>query len=246
MRFIVASQPALSLPGGRRGGGAGVLRRTDARPSEGRRVPGIRSDQRRDPDRMPRPLAVGGRAARDGAAGERGSGRAGGLRDRLGVRAPALGDLPLLQQRHGRLAGPPAGPGAPLRGVADAAHLGAPPVSVPDRVRHQPGDADRPAVQDASHRWTSRRSASTRSGSACCTSPAWPTSRSGARSARRSRSRQTCPDDHPTTSSLNQLLGRRRQCRRRRAAEVHHRHAIGTRRLRRDAEPAPRTSATSR
>ena len=69
-------EPALPLSRDRGRRRADVLRRADARPPEGRRVPRVRAGHGRDPDRKPGPVAVRGRVAGHGPARERAPGRA--------------------------------------------------------------------------------------------------------------------------------------------------------------------------
>ena len=191
MRHDRLHEPAVPLRGDRGRGRTDVLRGTDARPSEGRRVPGVRAGQRRDPDRVSRPVSVGGRVARDRAARERAPGSSARDRGRVGVGPAAVGDLPLLQERDRCAPGPPARAGTTGGRVAVAALVGGAAAPVPDRFRHEPGDAGRDHVELRSIRSTSRRSPTSRSAHDCCTCRASPTWRCGARRRRRSRSRPT-------------------------------------------------------
>ena len=121
-------------------------------------------------------------------ARERAPGRAASHGGRVRVGPAALRDLPVLQERDRRAPGPPAGPGAARRGLAVAAVVGGAAGAVPDRLRDEPRDAGRDHARRRSTTSTSRRSRSSRSGRGCCTYPASPTSRCGARRRRRSRS----------------------------------------------------------
>ena len=135
------------------------------------------------------PVAVGGPVARHRPAGERAPGRAARDRGRIRVGAAALGDLPVLQERHRRAPGAPARPGAPRRRRAVAAVVGGAAGAVPDRLGDQPGDAGRASPRRPSTTSTSRRSRSSTSARGCSRCRASPTSRCGARRRRRSRSR---------------------------------------------------------
>ena len=99
---------------------------------------------RRDPDRVPRALAVGGRVARDRPAGERAAGRARASTEVESESVPQLSAIFLyfkngtdvLQARQlvqERLAA--AAPTLPIVGCAAGA--------VPDRLGDEPRDADR-------------------------------------------------------------------------------------------------------
>ena len=161
------------------------------RDDAGRRVPRVRATARGDPDALPRSVPGRGRVAghhpaRAGAQRCRGAGR-----HALEVGAAAVVDRAHLQARHRPDPGPPARAGAAADRRADAADVGGAARHAAAPLGDQPGDEDRPVVEDAlAHRHVDDRLLDD-PGPRCCACPAWPTSRSGASACRCCRCRSS-------------------------------------------------------